>query len=175
MTGDKRSFSLNINLSVVHVPLPAARDWTRRTLTCVVALQCSPSKDRLAPISTTGYVDPRTSCADITFGRRQGIPYPEWNAWTNSFLPDHVAVVERICTGRGGESAPLSVDLRKWFEEDTPSRDDKRSARRAGSYRIPFRHPTDEISTARTEAEVITPPDRDPDTPSVSPRPKPGH
>jgi len=48
MTGENRSFSLNANLSVVHVPYPAARDWTRRTLTCGVALQCSPSKDRLA-------------------------------------------------------------------------------------------------------------------------------
>jgi hypothetical protein len=32
----------------VHVPYPAIdRAWTRRTLTCGVALQCSPSKDRL--------------------------------------------------------------------------------------------------------------------------------
>ena len=29
-------------------PTPRWRDWTRRTLTCGVALQCSPSKDRLA-------------------------------------------------------------------------------------------------------------------------------
>ncbi len=36
-------------LDVVHVPYPAThREWTRRTLTCGVALQCSPSKDRLA-------------------------------------------------------------------------------------------------------------------------------
>jgi len=49
VTGAKRSFGLNTSLSIVHVPYPpVAHDWTRRTLTCGVALQCSPSKDRLA-------------------------------------------------------------------------------------------------------------------------------
>ena len=48
VTGEKRSFSLNPNLSVVYVPYPVPSSWTRRTLTCGVALQCSPSKDRLA-------------------------------------------------------------------------------------------------------------------------------
>lgn len=49
MTGHRRSFSVNSALSVVHVPYPAvAADWTLRTLTCGVALQCSPSKDRIA-------------------------------------------------------------------------------------------------------------------------------
>ena len=50
MTGANRSFGLSASLGVVHVPVPArsraiGRD---RTLTCGVALQCSPSKDRLA-------------------------------------------------------------------------------------------------------------------------------
>src|SRR5699024_6756482 len=45
----KRSFSLNAALRVVDVPYPSIEpQWTRRTLTCGVALQCSPSKDRLA-------------------------------------------------------------------------------------------------------------------------------
>ena len=49
VTGEKRGFSLDSTLRIVHVPYPsAARNWTRRTLTCGVALQCSPSKDRLA-------------------------------------------------------------------------------------------------------------------------------
>jgi hypothetical protein len=48
VTGERREFSLSSTLDVVHVPYPSiARDWTRRTLTCGVALQCSPSKDRL--------------------------------------------------------------------------------------------------------------------------------
>ena len=244
MTGENRSFSLNANLSVVHVPYPAARDWTRRTLTCGVALQCSPSKDRLAryrlrdlsarevraltlveagvalgwlaarwpglltelrralpgleigdgdmeaaamldraielarsqqplaehpllgtlpsalastprglgsvlrrlgrmpwtspqkrrprpysvPVGGDGGVRnpnlpppsrPEDDDLDISPDRRQGIPYPEWNEWTKSFLPDHVAVLERAHTRRGRESAPVSTDLRKWFEEHT--------------------------------------------------------
>ncbi len=243
MTGENRSFSLNPPLTVVHVPYPAARGWTRRTLTCGVALQCSPSKDRLAeyrltdltsrelralilveagvalgwvavrwpgllsemrrvlptldisndetgatamldraielartrqpleehpllgtlpsafsasrglasairrfgrmpwtstqkrrprpysvPVGGDGGVRnpnlpppsrPDDSDPDITADRRQGIPYPEWNAWTESFLPDHVAVLERARPDRRPEPAPISADLQKWFEEHT--------------------------------------------------------
>src|ERR1700742_1319618 len=50
VTGVRRMFGLNAALTFVHVPYPAAPDWTRRTLTCGVALQCSPSKERV-----TGY------------------------------------------------------------------------------------------------------------------------
>jgi nitric oxide reductase NorD protein len=244
MTGEQRSFSLNAALSVVHVPYPpAAPDWTLRTLTCGVALQCSPSKERIAgyrlhdlsarqlhaltvveagvalgwvatkwpglvteicrlvpgleigdggmaagemfdraielartqqplpthpllgtlpeafsaprglagvirrygrmpwtstqkrrpraysvPVGGDGGVRnsnlpppsrPDDNDLDITPQRRPGIPYPEWNAWTNSFLPDHVAVVERPRTRRGSESPLVCADLRKWFEANT--------------------------------------------------------
>ena len=51
VTGDRRGFGLNAALTFVHVPYPAPDlskpDWTRRTLTCGVALQCSPSKERI--------------------------------------------------------------------------------------------------------------------------------
>ena len=48
VTGEHRQFSLSSTLEFVHVPYPSiGRDWTRRTLTCGVALQCSPSKERL--------------------------------------------------------------------------------------------------------------------------------
>lgn len=48
VTGERRGFGLNAALTFVHVPYPAMPDWTRRTLTCGVALQCSPSKERVA-------------------------------------------------------------------------------------------------------------------------------
>ncbi len=49
VTGVNRGFSLNSARTFVHVPYsPPEHDWTRRTLTCGIALQCSPSKDRLA-------------------------------------------------------------------------------------------------------------------------------
>ncbi|MGW1741268.1 MorD protein [Nocardia sp. NPDC001965] len=48
ITGERRSFGLNPGRTVVHVPYPPPTDWTRRTLTCGVALQCAPSKDRIA-------------------------------------------------------------------------------------------------------------------------------
>jgi hypothetical protein len=245
VTGERRSFSLSSALDFVHVPYPSiGHDWTRRTLTCGVALQCSPSKERLVeyrlnelstrelraltlveagvalgwiasswpgllcemlrvlpdleiapgdmgakemlnravalartgeplgvhpllgklpsaytmpqgladnlrrsfgrmpwtttqkrlprpysvPVGGDGGVRnpnlpppsrPQDNDLDITPDHRPGIPYPEWNAWTKSFLPDHVAVLERALSSRTGRPGPISADLRKWFEEHT--------------------------------------------------------
>ncbi len=48
VSGQRRDFGLSSTLDFVHVPYPPpVRDWTRRSLTCGVALQCSPSKDRV--------------------------------------------------------------------------------------------------------------------------------
>jgi nitric oxide reductase NorD protein len=245
VTGEHRGFSLSSALDFVHVPFPSlGRDWTRRTLTCGVALQCSPSKERLGeyrlnelsarelraltlveasvalgwiasdwpgllaetqrllpdlralpgdldaknmveqaitlsrtaqpltvhpllgrlPLAHTmpqGLTDklrrsfgrmpwtttqmrvprpysvpvggdggvrnpnlpppsrPHDNDLDITPDHRPGIPYPEWNQWTKSFLPGHVAVLERAHTSRTREPGSSSADLRKWFEEHT--------------------------------------------------------
>ena len=51
--------------------------------------------------------------------RRAGIPYPEWNMWTGSFLADHVAVLERRAPKADKPSPPVSASLRRWFEEHT--------------------------------------------------------
>jgi hypothetical protein len=49
VSGERRSFGLDPTRSVVHVPYPGLSiDWDLRTVTCGIALQCSPSKDRLA-------------------------------------------------------------------------------------------------------------------------------
>src|SRR3954463_2490601 len=48
VTGAERTFGLNTALKFVHVPYPTIdATWTRRTMTCGVALQCSPSKERV--------------------------------------------------------------------------------------------------------------------------------
>ena len=245
VSGQHRGFSLNSTLDVIHVPYPSPhRDWTRRTLTCGVALQCSPSKERIThyrlnelstrelraltlveagvalgwvaeywpgllveihrlvpdleaaagdmdardmldraialartthplavdpligrlpsaytvphglsdklrrsfgrlpwtttqkrtpaphsvPVGGDGGVRnpnlpppsrPQDNDLDITPDHRPGIPYPEWNAWTKSFLPDHVAVLEQARTSRQRPPLAASADLRKWFEEHT--------------------------------------------------------
>ena len=61
---------------------------------------------------------PQDNDLDITPDHRPGIPYPEWNAWTKSFMPNHVAVLEHshAHTRQTGSSG---IDLRKWFEEHT--------------------------------------------------------
>lgn len=245
VTGQSRGFSLSASLDTVYVPYPIRhREWTRRTLTCGVALQCAPSKDRLAgyrlnelstrellaltqieagvaagwvaqnwpglrpefnrilpnldviaedldaeemleraielsrtsrplavdpllgrlptaftapqglsdklrrtfgrlpwtstqkrrpqphsvPIGGDGGVRnpnlpppsrPQDNDLDITPDHRPGIPYPEWNAWTQSFLPDHVAVLERVLRTGNRQPGAASAELRKWFEEHT--------------------------------------------------------
>lgn len=244
VTGERRSFGLNATLTLVHVPYPAVPGWTRRTLTCGVALQCSPSKERITeyrlhelstrelhaltlvegavalgwlasrwpgllpeaqrllpgvraeagdmdaqemlnraialaatgqaltvhpllgtlPLAHTaprGLTDklrrsfgrmpwtttqkrlprpysvpvggdggvrnpnlpppsrPQDNDFDVTPQHRPGIPYPEWNMWTQRFMHDHVAVIEHADVRRTGRPAPVSVDVRKWFEEHT--------------------------------------------------------
>lgn len=245
VTGAQRGFSLNAGLRHVYVPYPDAdADWTPRTLTCGVALQCSPSKERVlahrlhelttaqlraltvveaevalgwiavrwpglmpemrrrlpdlavadadadapgmleraiavaanravpephpllgrlpiahtaprtlgdklrrglgrlpwtsrlrqtpqahsVPVGGDGGVRnpnlpppsrPEDSDLEATTEHRPGIPYPEWNAWTERFLPDHVAVLELPRTGPAEPTAAPSADLRKWFQENT--------------------------------------------------------
>lgn len=245
VTGDHRGFGLSASRSHVHVPYPALRgDWTRRSLTCGIALQCASSKDRLgqyrinelsarelraltaveaavalgwiaarwpglmpefgrllpelAPAdpqleardmigraiemargsdqveldpllgrlpaiytAPTGLTDrlrrqfgrmpwtttqkrmprpysvpvggdggvrnpnlpppsrPQDNDTDVTPEHRPGIPYPEWNSWTERLMPDHVAVVELARDRRVGAATTTSADLRKWFQEDT--------------------------------------------------------
>lgn len=245
VTGENRGFGVNGALSFVYVPYPAVeRDWTRRTLTCGVALQCAPSKERLveyrlgelsarelaalgrvegevaagwiarrwpgllAEISTRipnleigaddtdglamlnraielarstqrieldplfgrlptahtapgGLTDklrrrfgrmpwtsnlkrvprpysvpvggdggvrnpnlpppsrPQDNDADLTPAHRPGIPYPEWDMWSKTFLRDHVAVLERPIPVRRHDHVPIAADLRKWFQEHT--------------------------------------------------------
>jgi nitric oxide reductase NorD protein len=244
VTGVRRGFGLNGQLTFVHVPYPAMPEWTRRTLTCGVALQCSPSKERITeyrlgelsarelralmlveagvamgwiasrwpgllpemrrclpevhpeaadmcademlnraiglaatgqaltvhpllgnlPLAYTmpqGLTDklrrsfgrmpwtttqkrlprpystpvggdggvrnpnlpppsrPQDNDLDVTPEHRPGIPYPEWNTWTKQYMRDHVAVVERSDPRRISRPAPVTVDVRKWFEEHT--------------------------------------------------------
>lgn len=51
VTGELRAFGTNATRTVVHVPHPSLRsDWNDRTMTCGIALQCAPSKSRLAEV-----------------------------------------------------------------------------------------------------------------------------
>lgn len=247
MSGERRWFGMNDERTVVSVPYPALEgDWTLRTLTCGIALQCSPSKDRIAlfPLQelsaretraltivegqvALGWIGARWPgllpdvrrllpdleplCDDLEgpamferafvlargetdlhchpvlgqlpagaparggvigaivrmAGRmpwsvrhnrvlppgfdttpvagesnirnpnlpppsrpededlvvytqqRPGVPYPEWNLWTNTFLRNHVAVVERKHMARSGPVKPTQAWLRRFFEEHT--------------------------------------------------------
>ncbi|WP_109530707.1 nitric oxide reductase activation protein NorD [Nocardia aurea] len=245
MTGERRGFGLNATRRVVHVPYPPiGPGWTRTTLSCGVALQCAPSKDRIARYAlhelsprqlgalslvegavAAGWIGDRfpglvpelrrilpdleiadhdldgdeildramdlarsrrpltghpllgnlplaapargalAAAARRVYGRmpwtssrsdsyrvmsvpvggdggarnanlpppsrpenedieiradqRAGVPYPEWNQWTDSFLRDHVAVLERKHPTRSRPVGAVSPDVRRWFEQHT--------------------------------------------------------
>ena len=84
---------------------------------------------------------PQDNDLDVTPEHRPGIPYPEWNAWTKSFMPDHVAVLERAHTSR---HAPSGADVRRSAEvvlRAHPSRDEEPSGGRLRSRRRAVRQP----------------------------------
>jgi hypothetical protein len=246
ISGERRSFGMNQARTVVNVPYPGlGPDWTLRALTCGIALQCSPSKDRIAqyrlerltareitalaivegevalgwvntswpgllpdlrsflpsleigdgelggsaildralalarssrelfydsllgelpagaatergflasvlkaygrmpwserkrvlspgfdtiPVGGNGGIQnpnvpppsrPEEEDLEPRADRRIGIPYPEWNLWTERFLRNHVAVLERKHSSRSAQARPSSASLRRWFEQRT--------------------------------------------------------
>ena len=245
VSGEQRSFGLNADRNVINVPYPVlAPDWTPRSLTCGIALQCAPTKDQLAKLdlnelspreyralihiegevayawvasrwpgllpelrrllpgfrmNTTqpdndSMIDlalalarsknllacppilgqlPPTKSQDKSFiaalkrmygqmpwstkrklspamhtipvagdggiknpnlppasrpedeeveicpDQRAGIPYPEWNMWTKTFMRNHVAVLERHYSHQPRRTTTTSVNLRSWFAEHT--------------------------------------------------------
>jgi len=62
---------------------------------------------------------PEEDDIEIRADRRAGIPYPEWNMWSQAFLPDHVAVLERRVPPGNKPARPVAANLRRWFEEHT--------------------------------------------------------
>jgi nitric oxide reductase activation protein len=62
---------------------------------------------------------PEDEDIEIRPDQRAGVPYPEWNLWTETFLKDHVAVLERKNAPRARPSRLVPADLRRWFEEHT--------------------------------------------------------
>lgn len=51
--------------------------------------------------------------------QRAGVPYPEWNVWTQRFLPHHVAVLESRHLSASSATIQASSQLRRWFEAPT--------------------------------------------------------
>ena len=63
ITGERRMFDMNVARTVVNVPWPAlTQGWTLRTWACGIALQCAPSKRRIATY-TLRALSPRQATA----------------------------------------------------------------------------------------------------------------
>ena len=61
MSGERRTFTMNAARTELYVPFPALTPgWTLRSWTCAIALQCSPSKQRLMGFTLGALTAPRT-------------------------------------------------------------------------------------------------------------------
>ncbi|MFC8045821.1 nitric oxide reductase activation protein NorD [Nocardia sp. NPDC057353] len=97
-----------------RMPWTSRRSDAKRVLSVPVGGDGGARNSNLPPPSR-----PDNEDLDIRADRRAGIPYPEWNMWTESFLPDHVAVLERANPTRGAPAQPVGAELRRWFEQRT--------------------------------------------------------
>ncbi len=97
-----------------QMPWSAQRPLSQTLHTIPVGGQGGVKNPNLPPPSRPEEDDP-----EIRADQRAGIPYPEWNAWTQQFLPAHVAVLERRHASRTTRAQPVAVDLRRWFEQHT--------------------------------------------------------
>ncbi|RLT95639.1 nitric oxide reductase activation protein NorD [Ketobacter sp.] len=69
---------------------------------------------RLPPASR-----PEEDDIEIRPDQRAGVPYPEWNLWTEQFLKNHVAVLERKVAPASKSVNSPSVNLQRWFAMPT--------------------------------------------------------
>ncbi|MGV0740598.1 VWA domain-containing protein [Mycobacterium syngnathidarum] len=97
-----------------RVPWGSKRNHTKIGFTIPVAGEGGVRNPNMPPPSRPGEDE-----VEIRADQRVGIPYPEWNAWTESFLPRHVAVLERKLTTGAQAPQPISPAVRRWFEEHT--------------------------------------------------------
>ena len=108
MSGERRSFGMNAARTVVNVPYPAlAADWTLRTWTCGIALQCAPSKDRIA----------RYPLQDLTGRERRALAIVEGQValgWVGSRWPGLLAELRRLMPEL--EMADADLDGRAMLE-----------------------------------------------------------
>ncbi|PQM48233.1 hypothetical protein C1Y40_01544 [Mycobacterium talmoniae] len=101
ISGERRCFGLNSARSLVQVPYPPpVADWTRRTVTCGVALQCSPSKDRIAGYPLHEYAPRRRAALALVEG---GVAL----GWVAERWPGLLAETQRVLPG----IEPLDPDL----------------------------------------------------------------
>lgn len=66
-----------------------------------------------------GAIRPEEDDIEIRPDQRAGIPYPEWNMWTESFLKNHVAVLERKFQKQTHEVTSANGKLKNWFQLNT--------------------------------------------------------
>lgn len=90
VSGERRMFGMNAARTIMNVPYPAnSADWTLRTWTCGIALQCSPSKGRIAPYTLRALSPRQATALSIVEG---GVAF----GWVGSRWPGLVPELKRF-------------------------------------------------------------------------------
>jgi len=90
MSGGRRTFSMNTARTALNVPYPAlAPDWTLQTLACGIALQCSPSKQRIAKYALGALTARQAAALSIVEG---GVAL----GWIASRWPGFIPEIRRL-------------------------------------------------------------------------------
>ncbi|MFD1815519.1 nitric oxide reductase activation protein NorD [Rhodococcus gannanensis] len=97
-----------------RMPWTSSRTDAKRLMSVPVGGDGGARNSNLPPPSK-----PENEEIEIRPDQRAGIPYPEWNMWRGTFLPDHVAVLERRHPTRNSPVTAVSPDIRRWFAEHT--------------------------------------------------------
>ena len=97
-----------------RMPWTSARSDRFRLMSVPVGGEGGDRNSNLPPPSR-----PENDDLEIRADRRAGIPYPEWNLWTEAFLPDHVAVLERRHPAGDTPPGTVSPAVQRWFARHT--------------------------------------------------------
>ncbi|MFE3543956.1 nitric oxide reductase activation protein NorD [Nocardia sp. NPDC059177] len=104
VTGEQRGFGLSPGRGLVHVPYPpTVAGWTGTTVTCGVALQCAPSKDRIAQYALHELSPRERGALSVVEG---GVAA----AWIGERYPGLVPELRRWLPGLGPADPDLTGD-----------------------------------------------------------------
>jgi nitric oxide reductase NorD protein len=114
VTSRRSSVAAELRRRYGRMPWSSRRSDRERLLSIPIGGEGGVRNPNLPPPSR-----PEDEEVEVRPDERVGLPYPEWNMWTQRFLPDHVAVLERPSTVGGSRPVAVAPGVRRWFEQRT--------------------------------------------------------
>jgi nitric oxide reductase activation protein len=114
VAGRQRGLAGSLRRRYGRMPWSSRRSARERILSIPVGGEGGVRDPNLPPPSR-----PEDEAIEIRPHERVGIPYPEWNTWSQRFLVDHVAVLERPFAASTSRPVPVAPAVRRWFDQRT--------------------------------------------------------